>query len=195
MITELDIVNDMLATMGVAPLNEINEDNPDIAGCRRIIRKESLKVQQKSWWFNLERIDLYPDSISKFIYSPEDTIRCSPIRKPPSMSITARGRRLYNNDTNSYKFDHSVECWLVRDIPFVDLPVSAKAAISIAAVRKFQQSFDADRAKMEQLNVEYFAAMADLNSEHIRNINVNLIEKNSTLRILNGIKGGNQYRR
>lgn len=191
-ITELDIVNDMLATMGITPLNELNEDNPDVAGCRRIISQESSKIQQKQWWFNKERIDLFPDALSKFIYIPADAIRCNPIRKPPRMPVVVRGRRLYDTDKNTYQFDEMIECWVVRNIPFNDLPLSAQVVVSMASVRRFQQSFDADRSKLEQINIDFQMAMADLNAEHIRNTDVNLIRKNSTIRELIGIRGGNR---
>ena len=189
--TELDVVNDMLATMGISPLNQLDDSNPDVANCRRIIASQSEDVQSLQWWFNFEQIDLYPDALSKFVYLPGDAIRCDPVLREPLLPIVQRGSRLYDTDKNTYKFEDvsKITCWIVRKIPFADLPPSAQRVIGIGSARKFQQSFDADPQKMARLDQEYGMALTRLKAEHIRNIRPNLLNKNSTLNSMSWING------
>lgn len=188
--TELDVINDALATLGEVPLNEVDEDHPFVAGIRRTFRAENQKVQAISWWFNLEKITLFPDAVSKFIYVPMDAIRCDPIKKQPDMMTVQRGRRLYDTDRNTYEFDRSVECLLVREVPFEDLPPSAQVVISLATARKFQQSYDADGLKANQIEMDYRESMARLKAEHTRNTKSNFLSNPITMRELNRIGGG-----
>lgn len=198
--TELDVVNSMLATMGVHPLNSLSEDDDDVAVCRKIIREASLKVQKKSWWFNREEIDLVADTEGPdhFIYTPGDAIRCDPVvRTPGPYRVVQRGRRLYDTDRNTYAFPAGtrITCTLVRLIPFDDLPPSAKEVVSLYAVIKFQQSYDADNSKTNQLFMELSEANMDLSKEHIRNTKGNLLFKNSTAYTINRVNGlGTRFR-
>lgn len=189
--TELDVVNDMLATMGISPLNQLDDNNPDVANCRRIINAMSSEIQSMSWWFNKELIDLFPDAVSNFVYLPGDAISCDPILREPLMPIVQRENRLYDTDKNTYTFPagRKITCRIVRKIPFKDMPPSAQRVISIASTRKFQQSFDADPQKMARLDDEYMLSLAHLRMEHTRNISPNFLRRNSSIRSLSRING------
>ena len=197
MMTELDVINDCLATLGESPLVEIDEDHPFVAGIRRAFANQSEAVQAETWWFNKELITLIPDASSKFIYVPQDTIRCDPVIDTygtyNSLPIVQRGRRLYDTDKNSYEFDKNIDCILIRNIPFTDLPPSAQRFISLATALKFQQNYDADPQRTNQLMMEYNKSRADLNAENIRNLKPNFLHKTSNQIKMSRI-GGYTYR-
>lgn len=194
--TELDVINDMLATMGISPLNQLDDNNPDVANGRRILASQSETIQSRGWWFNKEQIELFPDALSGYIYLPGDAIVCDPVIREPLLPITERDGRLYDTDKNTFVFtgNKPVTCWIVRNIPFKNLPPSAQRVIGLASVRKFQQSYDADPQKMARIDQEYVVANAMLMAEHTRNIRPNLLYKSSSLRELSRING-NSYRR
>lgn len=188
--TELDVINDALSTLGEAPLNDVDEDHPYTSTIRRFLERESQKVQQTGWWFNRELVTLPPDAVSSFIYVPNDAIRCDPLSKRELNLAVQRGRRLYNTDTNTYVFDKEVECLLVRNIPFTDLPPEAQEAINTAVKKAFQAAYDADTQKAQLIVMEYQEAMGKLKQVHIRNVKSNFIYKNSSLRQLAKIGSG-----
>lgn len=194
--TELDVINDALSTLGEAPLNDADETHPLVPQIKRFIKEESVRVLKRSWWFNKEIVTLQPDALSSFIYVPADAISCDPLEKKNYEELLVmRGRRLYNVDKNTYVMDKEVDCYIIRDIPFEDLPVNAQQAVSIATSRRFQQAYDADRQRISQLEIDYREAIAMLRAEHIRNTNVNLIEKSTTLQSLNRIGGSIRRRK
>ena len=126
MLTELDVVNSCLETLGISPVNQIDEENDFIASARKKFKEENIKIQTFGWWFNLEITELKPDDESKFIYIPGDTISCSPINQSGRMStISQKDRRLYDTRLQTFEFDYPVTCKLYRLIPFEDLQVSA----------------------------------------------------------------------
>jgi hypothetical protein len=175
-LTQLDVVNDMLASLGESPINTLDEGHPLVAAGLRAINTASWREQSKSWWFNLELVKLVPD-VTGTIYVPEDTIRVDP--RDGTQAYTQRGRRLYNNfasaSIDKYNFSGAVECWLVRHIAFEDLPAPAQTLVSYSAQKDFQKAYDADRDKFQQLVIDYRDALVTLNAEHIRNRNVNLL--------------------
>lgn len=198
MMTELDVVNDALATMGEAPLVAIDEDHPLVAGIRRIFKNQCEAIQSEQWYFNKEIITLVPDADSSFIYVPLDTIRCDPVLSTYHgqvgyTPIVQRGRRLYNTETNAYEMTEPVKCILIRNIPFADLPSTAQRVISLATSLRFQQNYDADPSRTQQLVLDYNIARGVLMAEHTRNIKANFIWKNGLANKLINI-GGSTYR-
>lgn len=194
-LTELNVINDALSTLGEAPLNDADESHPLVPQIKRFLKEETNKILMRSWWFNKEIVTLQPDAISKFIYIPADALSCKVIVKSNYEELLViRGRRLYNTDKNTYVMDRNVDCYIIRDIPFEDLPANAQYAISIGTSRRFQQAYDADSQRVRQLEMDYREAMGVLRAEHIRNTNVNLIDKSTTIQKLHRI-GGSIIRR
>ncbi|WNV48171.1 tubular tail protein A [Caulobacter phage Quill_5.2] len=176
-LSELDVINDMLATLGESPLNDLSDDHPLVAAGRRTLRVVSTREQAKKWWFNTELLTLTPDPSSKFIYVPADTIS---IDTKDIRDYAQRGRRLYNLTTGSYQFTSKVSIRLVREVPFEDLPVCAADFIATSAILSFCSNYDADQAKVRQLKEDKAIAWSTLNAEHIRYKKTNLLQRPST---------------
>jgi hypothetical protein len=50
--TELEAINRMLAAIGQAPVNTVDQANPDVAICSRTLKQVSQEVQSEGWTFN-----------------------------------------------------------------------------------------------------------------------------------------------
>jgi len=173
-LTELDVINDMLATMGEAPLNSLDEDHDLVASGLRKLRNASYREQSKAWWFNREWITLSPD-VQGNLNVPNDTIRIDPTYS--GTKLVQRGRRLYDPVRASYSFSAPVQCLLVRFVPFSDLPPPAATLIACAALLDFQKDYDADGNKFRQIQLDYREALVQLNAEHTRNQGANLLRR------------------
>jgi hypothetical protein len=181
----LDVVNDMLATLGELPLNSVDEGHPYVPAALRIIATASAREQAKSWWFNKELTDLVPDT-SGYIYLPNDVLRVDP--QATNLNYVQRGRRLYKpyetSAADKYKFASTVRCWLIRELPLDELPVPAQHVVSYSAQLDFMKAYDADQNKVQQVTGLYRETLMVLNAEHVRNSGVNL------LRYRGGVYGG-----
>lgn len=177
-LTELDVINDMLASLGEAPLNSIEEDHPMVASGVRQLRVASYREQAKGWWFNKETVVLQPDVATQEIFVPGDCISVDPT--DPFTNLVQRDRRLYDPSKTTFKFTVNVPVNMTRYVEFQDLPPTAAVYIGQCAVLMFQKSYDADPNKTKLLMMDKQEALMALNSEHIRNADVNLLNKAST---------------
>lgn len=184
-LTVLDVVNDMLATLGELPLNTVDEGHPMVPAALRMLATASAREQAKSWWFNRELTDLVPDT-SGYIYLPADVLRVDP--QETTLNYVQRGRRLYKpfetSALDKYKFDRKVRCWLIREVPFDELPVPAQMVVSYSAQLDFMKAYEADQNKFNQITMLYRDTMMTLNADHVRNSDVNLLRRRG------GVYGG-----
>lgn len=193
-LTELDVVNDCLKTLGELPINDIDDEHDLVPAARKALRVANMREQAKAWWFNKELTTLVPNADTGHITLPGDVIRVDPTDE--TLNYVQRGRRLYqphaSEAADKFRFNRPVKCWLIRLVPFDDLPPSAQTLISVAAVLDFQKDYDADATKIEQLTGDYRMAYMTLNAEHIRNVNANRLRSPSLLGALRNI-GPNRY--
>lgn len=69
--TELEAINRMLAAIGQAPVNSVDQANPDVAICSRTLKQVSHEVQSEGWTFN--RVNNYmqqPDANGEIFIRP-----------------------------------------------------------------------------------------------------------------------------
>lgn len=197
-LTELDVVNNCLATQGLAPLNELEEDNPDVAAILRMLKQESHKVQAKGWWFNTETTILYADPESQFIYVPLDTIDCRPVNRVGGQRpITIRGRRFYDPNNGVYEMENGIamECEVIREVPFEDLPANAKVLIDARTRITYQQYYDAAQDKLRIIMGEAQEAHVNLEREQMRQYRYNNFERPEMYNRLRRIGGNSIIRR
>ena len=173
---QLDVINEMLATMGEAPLNQMDEDHPYVAAGRRYLANTNQRVQATGWWFNTEYLQLTPDPESHFVYVPTDVISAEGTRGLCRYRYTQRGRRLYDVTNGTFEITEDVvNTTIIREVPFEDLPANAQDLVSAMAVLRFQKNYDADQQKTAQLTQDAADAMINLKSEHTRQMKANLM--------------------
>lgn len=165
-LTELDVVNDCLATMGEMPINSLNSDHPLVAGALKVLRQANAREQAAGWWFNREVVKLYPDTTTKHITTPADMLSIDPADR--EKRYTERGRRLYDLATQSVLFDDPVEVAIIRLIPFRDLPWAGQDLVGAATAARFVESYDADEYRIQQTQTDYVRAFRACNIEHVR---------------------------
>lgn len=188
--TQLEVVNACLATMGETPLNTLEDDHSYKAAALEKLSQANRIEQKRGWWFNSEYIELVPDALSKYVYTPLDALavkrvaRCSPL-------FTQRGKRLYNIVKNNYEWDEKVWIDLVRLLSFDDLPFHAADVVGYGAVMRFQRDFDGDTTRYQQLSQDYARARAELVAEDVRNRKSNLLLTSSNIYSM-GLIGGSR---
>lgn len=172
-ITELDVVNACLKSMGRSPLNSIAGGSPIITSAQASLHTALMEEQGIGWWFNRELVTLTADT-DGFVYCPADTLQLTTDENPPWLST--RGARLYDNRIGDYfttKGNITVD--LIRLIPLDDLPYQAQRLVQTAAVLDFQKSFDADKDKIQSAKEDYGKALALIRAAHIRAVKANML--------------------
>jgi len=188
MMTMLTVVNACLATLGEAPINDLDEDHPLVAAALATITAIDQSEQAKEWWFNREIATLHPDPETGHIYVPADALNVDPT--VANKNWVQRGRRLYDALNGTYNLgDRPVQVNLVRHVPFEDLPPLFQSWVSICSQVKFQSDFDGDEQKYRRLAAEKSQVMLTLNSTQIRNVQANLLRNPSLQAKLQRIGG------
>lgn len=170
-ISELEVVNACLATVGEIPLLELQDDHPLVAAARANLTESLISEMHIKWWFNTDYITLYP-STEGYVYAPADTIELLVYEYP---QYILRGRRLYDRYKSTYVIGTPVNCEVIRNIPFEDLPVSAQLLVQYATVMRFQVNYDADQQKTAQLRQLYQKQYMVVNAEHSRQVRYNAL--------------------
>ncbi len=190
--TELDVLNQMLGTLGEAPLQDADDEHPLLPSAKRRLDDTSELEQATGWWFNREQVTLQPDPDTGFIYVPTDALS---VNEFTIGSLVQRGRRLYNTVETTYAIGVPVACNIVRKVEFDDLPPNMQKLVAAASVRKFNLDYDGDEHKIAEAKLQEMQARVALGSEEIRNIKANLLTRPSTAATLQRIAGNSSRRR
>ena len=172
MFTELDVVNACLATIGETPLLELEDDHDMVAAARSQLRKSTVAVMHRPWWFNTDFVTLQVAN-DHFIYVPRDAVA---VTVRGRSDLAQRGRRLWNRFESTYEMTSPVHAVVTRDLPFEDLPSPAQLHLLNHTVLAFQTDFDGDNSKFQKLSGLLQQSYVSLNTEHIRQVALNGLE-------------------
>jgi hypothetical protein len=74
--TELDAVNQILSSVGQAPVTTLDLQNPEVSIVLNTLREINKQVQAEGWIFNTERsYELVPDSTTNQIVYPSNMLQ------------------------------------------------------------------------------------------------------------------------
>lgn len=175
--TNLEVVNACLASMGEKPINSINDPHPMRYAATQLLYRENRRRQAVGRWYNKETIELQPDALDHKVYLPGDTIGFQTLGR----QVAIRGRKLYDLKNGTDVWTENVKGTLVRLVKFDELPESAAAYIASEVVLKFQLDYDGDSTKTRQLVTDRDDAKELENVDNIRNARNNLLLSNPRL--------------
>lgn len=183
--TELDAVNDLLATVGEFPVASVSDPNPLVGSARRILAQTLTREQSRGWWFNRRKLTLEAGTNLTYplrVELPATVLSVDPYWR--HKDYVQRGTFLYDRTEGTYDIGESVECDVIEELTIDQLPASAAAYfVSLACVR-FSKAYDGDASKLRSLETEVQLARVPFHAEHVRNSDVNLYESGSTGRAL-----------
>jgi len=185
-ITELDVVNACLKTMGETKLNTLEDDHPYKDDARDLVSRVLRDTSSLSLWFNTEWLKLLPQATSKYIMVPTDVLKVDPMPQCGSRRVAQRGRRLYDISGNKYEFDGPVTVKVARLLEFDDCPYEVQMFVRDDAVLRFQSDFDGDNTKYQKILQQRNDSWINLRSEHIRQLKANPLYARASVDVLRG---------
>lgn len=183
--TELDAVNDILATVGEFPVDSLSDPNPLCASAQRILAQTLTREQARGWWFNRRKMTLEAGTTPTYplrVELPTTALSVDPMWR--HKDYVQRGTFLYDRTLGTYDIGESVECDVIEELPIDQLPVSASTYFTALACVRFSKAYDGDASKLRSLETEVQLARVPFHAEHIRNSDVNLYQSGSTGRAL-----------
>jgi hypothetical protein len=136
--TELDAVNQILSSVGQAPVTTLDLQNPEVAIVLTTLREVNKQVQSEGWMFNQERgYTLKPDSNTEEILYPTNALQVDTNQQEhlDDYDVVRRGNRLYDRLNHTYKFKKNIKADIVWLYPFDDVPPAIQDYITARAAR------------------------------------------------------------
>lgn len=170
MLTELDIINEMLASTGTAPLTTNDDQHPYYKKADRKLKKVSRDIQSKGWWFNAGPRTLRLN-LDNEIALPSKRLHVDP--QVTSKNYVIRGNRLYNVAEGTFKFDSEVVVNFVEIVDVEDLPPPAANYVQARAVYEYYRDNDGNAAKLSTYRDDRNEAWVEFKREHLKNADMN----------------------
>ena len=133
--TELDAVNQILSSVGQAPVTTINLQNPEVAIPFNTLKEVSKEVQLEGWSFNVERkVELSP--VNKQIRFPTNVLYYdSNEYHKGEFDLVRRNGVVYDRRNHTDKFSKNIYMDITWYWDFQDLPPAIQAYITARAAR------------------------------------------------------------
>ena len=128
--TELSAINSILGTIGQAPIQQVDLENPEVNLIYNLLQESIIDVLGEGWSFNKEdHVTLTPDS-DGFITVPANALHydISDGQRLRSKDVTIKNGRLYDKVDHTDIFTADIDVDIVRLLGF-DLDLANKAEV------------------------------------------------------------------
>jgi hypothetical protein len=182
MITELEMINAMLAVNGEAPVSSASSTDPAAIQARNALTRIDKQLQARGWYYNTETMTLSPLLSTGEVILPSNTLSVDPV--DVSSPYVQRGTKLYDRTNNTFNLAVTVKVNIVLRLDIVELPVLAGTYLQDKAVKDFYVDEDGDEGKTNRLENRESESFAYLQREHLANSNVNIRNSNLGRRLM-----------
>ena len=162
---ELPAINQILSSCGQAPVTTLDQTNPDVAIAYDTLRQVSREVQAEGWTFNKEyHYEFTPDNDDQILI-PSNILQIKLTENSANMDKDGvrRSGKLYDRHNHTYDWtDETVECDIVWEFDWVDLPQPIQDFIVARAATYVSQRIVGDSAQYQMLQQQeaYMRALA-----------------------------------
>jgi hypothetical protein len=136
--TELDAVNQILSSVGQAPVTTLNLQNPEVAIVLTTLREVNRQVQAEGWNFNVERgYPFTPDGVTKHITYPTNVLQLdtNTYEHRDDFQPVRRDGKFYDKYKHTYEWDKAIEADVTWLFDFEDVPPAIQLYITARAAR------------------------------------------------------------
>lgn len=163
---QLTAVNEILMSVGQAPVTQLENTNPDVALAFETLTSVSREVQAEGWTFNKEYYvsSFVPDSTTKEILIPADVLQVdlSDHHANKDKDSVQRNGKLYNRRHHTYQWNSTPTVDVVYFFDWGDLPKPIRDYIVARAATIFSSRIVGDPTQYQllQQKEQYNRAMA-----------------------------------
>ena len=162
---ELPAINQILSSCGQAPVTTLDQTNPDVAVAYDTLLQVSREVQAEGWTFNKEyHYEFTPDTDDQILI-PSNILQIKLTENSANMDKDGvrRSGKLYDRHNHTYDWtDETVECDIVWEFDWVDLPQPIQDFIVARAATFVSQRIVGDNTQYQMLQQQeaYMRALA-----------------------------------
>lgn len=170
--TELDVINEALASTGLAPVGSMDSKHPAFLKAKGVLDRVTARVQNKAYWFNSAVRVLTPGDTGEIVVPS----MAATVDVLDSRIIVTRGTRLYNIRDRTYVIGEPVTCRIIERLVFNDTPYLAREFIAARTVFEYYMDEDGSEPKLSNYRNAAAVAYALLDAECIRHNEYNIFD-------------------
>ena len=136
--TELDAVNQILSSVGQAPVTTLDLQNPEVSIAVNTLREQSKQVQLEGWSFNTERkYELVRNSTTNEIAFPPTALALDANVEyhQDRYDLVKRSGKLYDKYKHTFTFSEDLKVDVLWYFDFQDLPAAIQEYVTAKAAR------------------------------------------------------------
>ncbi len=183
MITKLDVVNHMLAAVGIAKVNTLETQDDDVLQVIASLDSTDVDFQSTGWWFNKEHnVTLVVDNNGE-ITLPQDALEVvithenQQVRTPANkMRYVSRGGKLYDSILHTHTINQTIYADIVTQIDIADMPAVASSYLKHIATWTFFVNDDGDITKSKELEKLMTQAWGRLQAAKLKALATNALD-------------------
>ena len=167
---ELPAINQILSSCGQAPVTTLDQTNPDVAIAYDTLLQVSREIQAEGWTFNKEyHYEMTPDTNNE-IAIPNNIIQIKLTENAANLAYDGirRSGKLYDRQNHTYEWTYTspIECDVIWEFDWVDLPEPIQNFIVSRAAVLVSQPIVGDQSQYQMLQQqEAFARSTALEYE------------------------------
>ena len=151
---ELPAINQILSSCGQAPVTTLDQTNPEVAIAYDTLLQVNREVQAEGWTFNKEyHYEFTPDTNDEILI-PNNILQIKLTENSGNLDKDGirRNGKLYDRHNHRYTWtDETVECDIVWEFDWVDLPQPVQDYISARAATIVSQRIVGDSTQYQML--------------------------------------------
>ena len=160
---ELPAINQILSSCGQAPVTTLDQTNPEVAIAYDTLLQVNREVQAEGWTFNKEyHYEFTPDTNDEILI-PNNILKLKLTENSGNLDKDGirRNGKLYDRHNHTYEWtDETVECDIVWEFDWVDLPQPIQDYISARAATFVSQRIVGDATQYQMLQQQEAYARA-----------------------------------
>lgn len=136
--TELDAVNQILSSVGQAPVTTLDQQNPEVAIALQTVREVNKQVQSEGWAFNTEyHYGFTPNTANKQITYPDNVLQLDTNRyhHMDDYDPIRRQGKFYDKYNHTYEWPGTIYADVLWLFNFEDVPPPIQYYITARAAR------------------------------------------------------------
>ena len=140
--TELDAVNQILSSVGQAPVTTLDQQNPEVAIALNTLREANKQVQAEGWTFNTEHhYELTGDANTFEITYPTNALQIDTTRSQhfDDYDPVRRGGKLYDRHKHTFLWKNddgtakTIQVDVIWYFDFTEVPIAVQQYITARA--------------------------------------------------------------
>ena len=159
--TELDAVNQILSSVGQAPVTTLDQQNPEVAIALNTLREANKQVQAEGWTFNTEHhYELTGDANTFEITYPTNALQIDTTRSQhfDDYDPVRRGGKLYDRHKHTFLWKNedgtakTIQVDVIWYFNFTEVPIAVQNYITSRACVMSALKMVGDKELMQLLN-------------------------------------------